>query len=103
MGIAFTIAMPSIIIILYFGEVSFICVTPILIKSVACVIYDVSISWPFSLLEAILVDVSMARVCVTSNITEELNMVEYVRFLISHLKQTETGVPHQIHRCQCIV
>ena len=27
-------------------------------------------------------DVSMAGVCVTSNITEELKMVEYVRFVI---------------------
>ena len=38
MGIAFTIAMPSIIITLYFGEVSFIPVNPFLVKSEACVI-----------------------------------------------------------------
>ena len=53
-------------------------------------------------IDAILVDVSMAGECVTSKITEELNVVEYVRFVISHLTQIETGVPHQIHRCQCI-
>ena len=52
--------MLSIINTLYFGEVSFIPVKNFLVKSGACVISDASISWPFSLLEAILVDVSMA-------------------------------------------
>ena len=66
LGNAFTIAMPSIIITLYFGEVSFIPVKPFLVKSGACVISVAYISWPFSLLEAILVDVSMAGVCMTS-------------------------------------
>ena len=47
-------------------------------------------------------DVSTAGVCVTSNITEELNMVEYVRFVIIHLTQIETVVLHEIHRSQCI-
>ena len=102
LGIAFTIAMPSIIVILYFGKVSFIPVKPFHVKSGACVISDVSISWPFLLLEAILVDVSMAGEFVTSNNTEELNMVEYDRFVISHLTKKEMVVLHQIHRCQCI-
>ena len=62
-GIAFTRAMPSIIITLYFGEVSFIHVRPSLVTSGACLMSDASISWPFSLLEAILVDVFMAGVC----------------------------------------
>ena len=58
--------MPSIIITLYFGEVSFIPVKPFLVKSGACVIYVAYISWLFSLLEAILVDVSVAGGCMTS-------------------------------------
>ena len=66
MGIAFTIVMPSIIITLYFDDVSFIPVKPFLVKSGACVIYAAYISWPLSLLEAILVDVSMAGVYMTS-------------------------------------
>ena len=53
--IAFTIAMPSILITLYFGEVSIIPVKQFIVKSGECVISDASISWPFSLLEAILV------------------------------------------------
>ena len=47
-------------------------------------------------------DVSMAGECVTSNITEELKMVEYVHFVISHLTKKEMVALHQIHRCQCI-
>ena len=66
MGIAFTRAMPSIIITLYFGEVSSIYARPSLVMSGACVISDASISWPFSLLEAILVVVFMAGVCMAS-------------------------------------
>ena len=72
LGIAFAIAMPSIIITLYynlyFDEVSLIPVNnkPFLVKSGACEISDAPISWPFSLLEAIIVDVSMAGVCMTS-------------------------------------
>ena len=59
LGIAFTRAMPSISITLYFGEVLFIHARPSLVTSGACVISDAPISWPFSLLEAILVDVFM--------------------------------------------
>ena len=44
-----------------FGDVSFIPV-----KSEERVISDASTYWSFSLLEAILVDVSMAGVCMTS-------------------------------------
>ena len=66
LGIAFTIAMPLIIITLYFGEVSFIPVKPFLAKSGACVISVAYIYWQSSLLEAILVDVSIAGVCITS-------------------------------------
>ena len=66
LGIAFAIAMPSIIITLYFGEVSFIPVKPFLVKSGACVISDGSTSWQFWLLEAILVDVFTAGVCMSS-------------------------------------
>ena len=68
LGIAFAIAMPSIIITLYFDEVSLIPVNnkPFLVKSGACEISDAPISWPFSLLEAIIVDISMAGVCMTS-------------------------------------
>ena len=58
--------MPSIRINLYFGEVSFIPVKQCLVKSGECVISDASIYWSFSLLEAILVDVSMAGVRMTS-------------------------------------
>ena len=58
--------MPSIIVTLYFGEVSFIPVKPFLVKSGECVISVAYISWLFSLLEAILVDVSVAGVCMTS-------------------------------------
>ena len=47
LGIAFTRAMPSIIITLYFGEVSFIHVRPFLVTSGARVISDASISWHF--------------------------------------------------------
>ena len=47
LGIAFTRAMPSIIITLYFGEVSFIHVRPSLVTSGACVLSDASISWCF--------------------------------------------------------
>ena len=47
LGIAFTRAMPSIIITLYFGEVSFIHVWPSLVTSGACVLSDASISWCF--------------------------------------------------------
>ena len=66
-GIAFmTVAMPSIIFTLYFGEVSFISVKPFLVNSGACVISIAYISWPFSLLEAILMDVSIAGLCMTS-------------------------------------
>ena len=65
LGIALTRAIPSIIITLYFDEVSFSPDKPSLVTSRACAIYDASISWPFSLLEATLVDVSMAGVCVT--------------------------------------
>ena len=61
MDVAFTIAMPSIMIALYFGDVSFSPGKP----SGACAISDDSISWLFSLLEAILVDVSMIM-CMTS-------------------------------------
>ena len=66
LGIALTRVMPSIIITLFFGEVSFIPAKPSLITSGACAISDASISWPFSLLEATLADVSMPGVCVTS-------------------------------------
>ena len=58
--------MPSIAITFYVGEVSFIRVKPFLVKSGACVFSDASIYWPILLLEAILVDVSMAGVCITS-------------------------------------
>ena len=49
LGIALTRAMPSISIILYFGEVSF----SLAMASIATFgeISDASISWPFSLLE----------------------------------------------------
>ena len=66
LGIEFTRVMPSIIITLYFGEVSSIHARPSLLTYGECVIFDASISWPFSLLEAILVDVFMAGVCMTS-------------------------------------
>ena len=66
LGIAFTRAMASIIITLYFDEVSFIRVRPSLVTSGACVLSADSISWPFSLLEAILADVFMAGVCMAS-------------------------------------
>ena len=58
--------MPSRIITLYFGEVSFSPAKPSLVTSGACAIYDASISWPCSLIEAPFVGVSMAGVCVTS-------------------------------------
>ena len=45
---------------------SFIRVKPFLVKSGACVISIAYISWPFSLLEAILMDVSMAELSMTS-------------------------------------
>ncbi len=45
MGSAFTIAMPSIIITLYFGEVSFIPVKPFLVKYGSCVISVAYIYW----------------------------------------------------------
>ena len=58
--------MPSIIITLYFVEVSFIRVKPFLVMSGSCVISDASLYWPFWLLEAIRVDVYMAGMCITS-------------------------------------
>ena len=64
--IAFTIDMPSILITLHFGEVSIIPVKQLIVKSGACVVSDASTSWSFSLLEAILVGVSMAGVRMTS-------------------------------------
>ena len=67
MGIAFTRAMPSIIINVYFGDVSLIPVKPFLVSLEHP---HASISWPFSLLEAILVDVSTAGVCMTFFITD---------------------------------
>ena len=45
LGIAFTRDMPSIIITLYFGEVSFIHVRPSLVTSGVCVLSDASIYW----------------------------------------------------------
>ena len=53
-------------ITLYFDEVSFIHGNPSRVTSGACVISDASISWPFSLFEAIHVGVFMAGVCMTS-------------------------------------
>ena len=58
--------MLSIIITLYFGEVSFIHVKHSLVTSGAYVFSDASIAWQFSLFEAMLVDVSMAGVCMPS-------------------------------------
>ena len=65
-GIALMIAMPSIIITLYFCEVSFIPIKPFLVKSGACAISVTYVSWPLSLSGAILVDVSLAVVCMAS-------------------------------------
>ena len=56
MGIAFTIARPSIIITLYFGEVSVIPVKPFLVNSGSCIISVAYIYWLFVLLETVLVD-----------------------------------------------
>ena len=77
--------MPSIINPLYFDEVPFIDVKPFLVKSGACVISVAYISWLFSLLETILVDVSMAAVCMASYslVTKNSRWWEYFRFVIS--------------------
>ena len=64
LGIAFTIAMPSIIITLVRCHLSLLSTFLLSLEHVK--ISDASISWPFSFLEAILVDVSMAGVCMSS-------------------------------------
>ena len=89
-------------------EVSFIPVKHFLVKYEACVISDASISWPFSLLEAILVDVSMAGACMlncsllTKSSISGSNWLCHKPTRLLHLTQIETEVLHQIHRCQCI-
>ena len=92
LGIAFTIALPSIIIILYFGKVSFIAVKPFLVKSGACVISDASIYWPFSLLEAILVDVSMAVEDITSCSLLTKNSIWWSIFALPFKSQYDSSI-----------
>ena len=80
-----------------------------LVKSGACVISDASISWPCSLLVAILVDVSIAGMCLTSCSSPTKSSIWWSMFACHKPKrmfdwtQIETVVLHQIHRCQCIL
>ena len=58
--------MPSTIISLYFGKVSSLLVRAFVATSGAYEIFDAYISWIFVLSQALVLDFSMARVCVTS-------------------------------------
>ena len=83
LDIEFTINMPSTIITLHLGEVSFIPVKPFLVKSGSCVFSVAYISWPFSLLEAILVDVYIAEVCMAICLLLSKNSIWWSIFALS--------------------
>ena len=88
LGIEFTIPMPSTIITMFFSEVSFIPVKQFLVKSGTCVISVAYMSWPFPLLEAILVDVSVAGVCMTSRLLLSKNSRWWNIFALSYASKT---------------